>query len=214
MVIFLVCDSSRGSQPRSAEHSICPNHSVGNNNNGSFGVNDVNLLASACNVRLGGAFLCAGLRAVEGESKAAKIRLDGIFRIDSRFGAKKIGTSSHPFDTKLHEQVPVAAPLHYPPGSSEIRKAVDKSPPLYPPFDAFEDSYRICNIEPGRWDDPVCCTIATCFPTDEQRHSYLSYVFGDQDHTVEFHLNSRAERVTHNLFVEMRRLRWHGIRTI
>lgn len=212
MLNCFVCDSATRFQSRSVEHAIHLNRFVGNNN-GSFDVNDSGFMASARNARLRGTLLCAELRTVRGEWKEAEIQLDSIIRVDGCFGARK-PNSSYRFDVRLREEVPNAAAFHSPAGANEMRQAIDGPHLLYPPLDALEDSYRICYIEPGQWDDPICCTTATWRAKDEQRYPCLSYVCGDQNHTIEIRLNSHAKCVTHNLFVAMRRLRWHGVRAI
>ncbi|KAM0702322.1 hypothetical protein Q7P35_011232 [Cladosporium inversicolor] len=209
MANCFVCDSATRFQSRSVVHAIHLNRFVGNNN-GSFDANDSGFMASARNVRMRGSLLCAELRTVRGGWKEAEIRLDSIIRVDGCFGAKKPG-ASYRFDVRLREEVPVAAALHSPPGTNEMRRGPHL---LYPPLEALEDSYRICYIEPGLWDDPICCTTATWRAKDGQRYSCLSYVCGDQNHTVEIRLNSHAKSVTHNLFVALRRLRCHGVRAI
>jgi hypothetical protein len=79
-VICLACDSSTALRVRSIEHTILLDQFVGNND-GSFDVNGSNFLASARNVRLRCALLCAELRSTRGEWKSADISLDSIIRI-------------------------------------------------------------------------------------------------------------------------------------
>ena len=210
--ICLACDSSTGLPVRSIEHTILLDQFVGNND-GSFNVDGSNFLASARNVRLRCALLCAELRSTRGEWKSAEIPLDNIIRINGHFGAKKASLSCL-FGARLHDVVPITAGLHDQPESNGTCRAIDGPLLLYPPLDALEDSYRICHIEPGQWDDPINCTTSTRLAKDEQHYSCLSYVCGDQDNTRNILLNSHTKPVTHNLFVAMRRLRWHGVRTI
>lgn len=141
---------------------------------------------------------------------AAYDLLDSTIRIDGRSRARKRSTS-YPFDIRLREEIRGTASLQNPLESGEVRRTGGQSPPFYPPLHASKNSYRICYIGPGQWDDPISCTTSTWLARDEQRYSCLSYVSGDQKHTNTIRHNSHTKGVTHNMFVAMRCLRWHGI---
>lgn len=79
--------------------------------------------------------------------------------------------------------------------------------PLYRPLGGGE--IRTCHVRPGRWTDPIVCSLSSC-QLDDTRYKCLSYVWGNANDAAVILLNGQHFPVTRNLFIALRRLRGNG----
>ncbi|KAK7920316.1 heterokaryon incompatibility protein-domain-containing protein [Apiospora marii] len=79
--------------------------------------------------------------------------------------------------------------------------------PPYTPLGRNADEFRILQLQPGSWDDPVVCTTFCTRIEDRPAYTALSYAWGDPADSGEVQLNGHSIQVTRNLFAALRRLR-------
>ncbi|KAK7978253.1 hypothetical protein PG988_005743 [Apiospora saccharicola] len=78
---------------------------------------------------------------------------------------------------------------------------------LYTPLDKDTGEFRILQLHPGSWDDPIVCTTFCARLEDRPAYTALSYAWGDPADSREVQLNGHPIQITRNLFVALRRLR-------
>jgi len=91
-----------------------------------------------------------------------------------------------------------AQPRNLPPFSS-----------IFPPIriDLNSRKIRTVTLMPGRWTDPIVCTVAKACLDDNPEYDALSYVWGDPSVCKPIYVNDRVRNVTVKLFAALYRLR-------
>ena len=77
----------------------------------------------------------------------------------------------------------------------------------YSPLDTTRRSIRTLQLLPGRWLDPINCTVHTVSLDDNPPFDALSYVWGDPTDTLPIQVGSSPFHATKNLIAALRRLR-------
>jgi hypothetical protein len=77
----------------------------------------------------------------------------------------------------------------------------------YSPLHTARRSIRTLQLLPGRWLDPISCTIHPVFLDDKPTYDALSYVWGNASDTLSIQVNSSPFHATKNLVAALRRLR-------
>ncbi|RMX99667.1 hypothetical protein D0868_09427 [Hortaea werneckii] len=169
--------------------------SVLGTSNGTFCFGS-NFSASARNVHLKNTTLYAELRAVSGDWQAREVELRRL--------VCNVGRGLQSLDTRRSLRVPSPLP-------AVVAKSCEEgiSNELFTPLKTNE-ACRLLYIEPGEFDDPIRCRMATRQASDRDEYMCLSYVWGDTSEAVMIHLNSHPKLVTRNLHSALQRLRSHG----
>src|SRR3569833_641762 len=74
-------------------------------------------------------------------------------------------------------------------------------------LDLSRREFRLLSLQPGRWDDPIFCSLRKASLDDSPVYDALSYVWGDLSVCDTVHVNNSQVPVTANLFDALRRLR-------
>lgn len=81
------------------------------------------------------------------------------------------------------------------------------SPYLYSPIDPELDQIRLVTLYPGKWSEPIRCSLRTVSLSNKPRYQALSYVWGDWTKPKLIRLGGKNFWVTQNLWLGLRRLR-------
>ncbi|RMY71286.1 hypothetical protein D0863_05257 [Hortaea werneckii] len=167
--------------------------SVLGNSNGSFCFGS-NFSASARNVQLKNTTLHAELRTRSGDWLAREVEIRHLLCNNGR--------SLRSLDMRRYLRVPGPPPAIF-------AKSCATTNELYSPLKTNE-AFRLIYIEPGDFDDPIRCRMATRQASDRDEYMCLSYVWGNTSEAIMIHLNSCPKPVTRNLHSALQRLRSHG----
>ncbi|KAK3984510.1 heterokaryon incompatibility protein-domain-containing protein [Cladorrhinum sp. PSN332] len=83
----------------------------------------------------------------------------------------------------------------------------DPMPPKSIPIDFRTREIRILILMPGRFDDPITCSLQKANLDENPQYDALSYVWGDPEVCRIIYVDGCAKNVTVNLFAALRRLR-------
>ncbi|KAI7321753.1 hypothetical protein KC340_g7303 [Hortaea werneckii] len=152
--------------------------------------------ASARNVHLNNTTLYAELRVASGDWQAREVELRRL--------VCNVGRGLQSLDTQRSLRVPGPLP-------AVVAKSCEEATAneLFTPLKTNE-AFRLLYIEPGEFDDPIRCRMATRQASHRDEYMCLSYVWGDTSEPVMIHLNSYPKLVTRNLYSALQRLRSHG----
>lgn len=83
-----------------------------------------------------------------------------------------------------------------------------RTPPyLYSPIDPELNQIRLVTLYPGRWSEPIRCSLRTVSLSDKPKYQALSYAWGDWTNRKLIRVGGKNFWVTQNLWLGLRRLR-------